>query len=175
MTRHLGHWARIWGLGREHIFGVYVVTFDTWHLAILFYLVQGIMFPSQGKVLSPGNEGSMAVIAYVSIFLQFCFICVHMQISGLLFPLFYWFNSMYKPNARVSVCTVRRPACWKELLSFNAGPQTPLEALTVDYLGWSHCTWELVIASDQALCEGAIFYYFFWEIVQDRARSCRTW
>ena len=35
--------------------------------------------------------------------------------------------------------------------------------------------WELVIARDQGLCEGAIFYYFLSEIVQDRARSCRTW
>ena len=43
------------------------MTFDTWYLAILFDLVQGIMLASQGKVLSPGNEGSMAVIVYVSI------------------------------------------------------------------------------------------------------------
>ena len=40
--------------------GVCVVTFGTWHLAILFDLVQGIMLASQGKVLSPKNEGSMA-------------------------------------------------------------------------------------------------------------------
>ena len=33
----------------------------------------------------------------------------------------------------------------------------------------------LAIARDQDLCEGAIFFYFLWEIVQDRARSCRTW
>ena len=37
------------------------------------------------------------------------------------------------------------------------------------------CTWELGIARDQQLCEGAIFFYFLLEIVQDRARSCRTW
>ena len=78
----------------------------------------------------------MAVIAYVSIFPQSCLICVHMPISGL-FPIFYWCNSMYMPNARVSVCTVRQLACWKELLSVSAGPQTPLEALSVDYLDWS--------------------------------------
>ena len=83
--RHLPYWASIQRLRSEHIFGVCVVTFDTWHLAILFDLVQGIMLASQAKVLSPGNEGSMAVIAYVSIFPQFCFICVHMPISGLLF------------------------------------------------------------------------------------------
>ena len=115
----------------------------------------------------------MVVIVYVSIFPQFCLICVHMPISGL-FPLFYWCNSMYMPNARVSVCTVRRPVCWKELLSVNAGPQTPLEALSVVSLDWSYCTWELVIARDQDLCEGAIFYNFVSEIVQDRARSCKT-
>ena len=107
MTRNLPLWARIQRLGREHIFEICVVTFDTWHLAILFDWVQGIMLASQGKVLSPGNEGSMAVIVYLSIFLQLCFICVHMPISGL--PL--WFNSMYMPNALVSACTVRRPAC----------------------------------------------------------------
>ena len=33
----------------------------------------------------------------------------------------------------------------------------------------------LVIARDQDLCEGAILFYFLWQIVQDRARSCRTW
>ena len=83
MTRHPPYWARIERLGSEHIFGVYVVTFDTWHSAILFDWVQGIMLASQGKVLSPGNEGSKAVIVYVSIFPQLCFICVHMPISGL--------------------------------------------------------------------------------------------
>ena len=66
-------------------FGVGVVTFDTWRLAILFDLVQGIMLASQGKVLDPGNEGSMAVIVYVPIFPQFCLNGVHMPISGLLY------------------------------------------------------------------------------------------
>ena len=110
MTRHHSFLARIWRLESEHISGVCVVTFDTMHLAIFLDLVQGIMLASQGKVLSQGNEWSMAVIVYVSIFPQFCLICVHKPISGLLFPLFYWCNSMYMPNARVSVCTVRRPA-----------------------------------------------------------------
>ena len=41
------------------------------------------MLVSQEKVFSPGNEGSMAVIVYVSIFPQLCFICVHTPISGL--------------------------------------------------------------------------------------------
>ena len=83
MTCHLPYWARIQRPGREHIFGICVVTFDTWHLAISFDLVQGNMLVSQGKVLSPGNEGFRAVIVYVSIFPQLCFICVHMPISGL--------------------------------------------------------------------------------------------
>ena len=83
MTRHLSYWARIYRLGSEHIFGVCVVTFDTWHLAILFDWAQGIMLVSKGKVWSPENEGSMAVIVYVSILPQLCLICVHMPISGL--------------------------------------------------------------------------------------------
>ena len=101
MTRHLPYWARIYRLGSEHIFGVYVATFDTWHLAILFDWVQGIMLVSQGKVLSPGNEGSMAVIVYVSIFLQLCFTCVHMPISGLSSLVQF----LYMP------ATVGRPVC----------------------------------------------------------------
>ena len=114
MTHHLPYWARIQRLGREHIFGVYVVTFDTWHLAILFDLVQGIMLARQGKVLSPGNDGSMAVIVYVSIFPQPGLICVHMPISGLLF----WCNSCTCPTP-VSLCaprddqrTERKPTVW---------------------------------------------------------------
>ena len=83
MTRHLPHWARIYRLGSEHIFGVYVGTFDTWHSALSFDLVQGNMLVSQGKVRSPGNEGFMAVNVYVYLYPQLCFICVHMPISGL--------------------------------------------------------------------------------------------
>ena len=41
------------------------------------------MLVSQGKVLSPGNEGSMAESVYVYLFPQLCSICVHMPISGL--------------------------------------------------------------------------------------------
>ena len=101
MTRHLPYSARIYRLGREHIFGVYVVTFDTWHSAILFDWVQGIMLVSQGKVLSPGNKGSMAVIVYVYLLPQLCFICVHMPISGLSSLVQF----LYMP------ATVRRPVC----------------------------------------------------------------
>ena len=101
MARHLPYWARIYRLGSEHIFRVYAVTFDTWHLAILFDWVQGIMLARQGKVLSPGNEGSMAVIVYVPIFPQLCFICVHMPISGLSSLVQF----LYMP------ATVRQPVC----------------------------------------------------------------
>ena len=101
MTRHLPYWARIYRLGREHIFGVCVVTFDSWHLAILLDWVQGIMLVSQGKVLSPGNEGSMAVILYISVFTQLCLICVHMPISGLSSLVQF----LYMP------ATVGRPVC----------------------------------------------------------------
>ena len=59
------------------------MTFDMWYLTISFDLVQGNMLVSQGKVLSPGNEGFMAVNVYVYLFPQLCFICVHMPISGL--------------------------------------------------------------------------------------------
>ena len=83
MTRHLPFWARTYRLGDEHIFGVCVVTFDTWLLAILFDCVQGTMLVSQGKVLSPGNEGLMAECVYVYHFPKLRFICVHMPISGL--------------------------------------------------------------------------------------------
>ena len=59
------------------------------------------MLVSQGKVLSPGNEGSMAVIVYVSIFAQLCFFCVHMLISGLSSLVQF----LYMP------ATVRQPVC----------------------------------------------------------------
>ena len=77
------------------------MTFDTWHLDILLDWVQGIMLVSQGKVLSPENEGSMAVSVCVSIFPQLCFICVHMPISGLSSLVQF----LYMP------ATVGRPVC----------------------------------------------------------------
>ena len=45
------HWARIWRLGSEHIFGVCVMTFDIWHSAISFDLVQGNMLVSHREGL----------------------------------------------------------------------------------------------------------------------------
>ena len=101
MTRHLPYRARIYRLGSEPIFEVYVVPFDTWRLATSFDLVQGNMLVSQGKVLSPGNEGFMAVNVYVYLFPQPCFICVHMPISGLSSLVQF----LYMP------ATVGRPVC----------------------------------------------------------------
>ena len=101
MTRQPPYWARIYRIGDEHTFWVSVVTFDTWHLAILFDWVQGIMLVRQGKVLSPGNEGSMAVIVYVSMLPQLCLMCVHMSISGLSSLVQF----LYMP------ATVGRPVC----------------------------------------------------------------
>ena len=101
MTRHLHYWTRTYRLGSEHIFRVCVVTFDTRHLAILLDWVQDIMLVSQGKVLSPGNEGSMAESVYVYLFPQLCFICVHMPISGLSSLVQF----LYMP------ATVGRPVC----------------------------------------------------------------
>ena len=101
MTRHVPHWARIYRLGGELIFGVYLAICDTWHSTISFDLVQGNMLVSQGKVLGPGNEGFMAVNVYVYLFPQLCFICVHMPIAGLS-PLVQF---LYMP------ATVRRPVC----------------------------------------------------------------
>ena len=77
------------------------MTCDTWHSAISFDLVQGIMLVSQEKVLSPGNEGSMAVTMYVYLFPQLCLICVHMPISGLSSLVHF----LYMP------ATVGRPVC----------------------------------------------------------------
>ena len=101
MTRHLPHWARIYRPGSEHICGVCVVNCDIWHSAISFDLVQGNMLVSQGKVLSPGNEGFMAVNGHVYLFPQLCFICVHMPIAGLSSLVQF----LYMP------ATVRRPVC----------------------------------------------------------------
>ena len=101
MTRHLPHWARIYRLGSEHIFGVYVVTCDTCNLVMHLDLVRGITVVSQGEVLSPRNEGYMAVIVYVTILPHICSYCVHLPISGLSSLVQF----LYMP------ATVRRPVC----------------------------------------------------------------
>ena len=96
------YWARIQKLGSEHIFGVCVVTFDTWYLAILFDLVHSIMLASQGKVLSPGNEGYMAVIVYVSIFPQiFLYLCSYANFRVSLLTLVQFYVHAQRPCLRV--------------------------------------------------------------------------
>ena len=59
------------------------------------------MLVSQGKVLSPGNEGFMAVKVYVYHFPHLSIICVHMLISGLSSLVQF----LYMP------ATVGRPVC----------------------------------------------------------------
>ena len=77
------------------------MTCDTCNLAMHLDLVQGITVVSQGEVLSPRNEGYMAVNVYVYLFPQVCFICVHMPISGLLSLVQF----LYMP------ATGRQPVC----------------------------------------------------------------
>ena len=59
------------------------------------------MVVSQGKGLTPGNEGLMVVNLSVYLLPQFCFICVHMLISGLSSLVQF----LYMP------ATVGRPVC----------------------------------------------------------------
>ena len=97
---------------------------------------------SQGKVLSPGNEGSMAVNVYGSIFPHLCFICVHMPISGLS-SLVQFF---YMP------ATVGRPVC-------------STEARSVDWI----VDWVIAVFVGSGCCSGLkedfIFYIFgFWTL-----------
>ena len=66
------------------------------------------MLVSQGKVLSPGNEGSMAESVYVYLFPQLCFICVHMPISGLSSLV----NSCTCSPPWDDRCAERKPAVW---------------------------------------------------------------
>ena len=129
-----------------HIFGVCVVTFDTWHLAILFDLVQGIMLASQGKVLSPGNEGSMAVIMCVSIFPQLCLICVHMPISGLFLSLLILVQ-FYVHAQRPCLCVHCETTgalkgvveCQRGTSNTLGSPQCGLCGLDLLYLGVGYC------------------------------------
>ena len=127
-------------------FGVCVVTFDTWHLAILFDWVQGIMLASQGKVLSPGNEWSMAVIVYVSIFPQLCLICVHMPISVLLFSIILLVQ-FYVHAQRPCLCVHREMTgvlkgvvqCQRGTSNTLGSPQCGLFGLELLYLGVGYC------------------------------------
>ena len=145
MTRQPPYWSRIERLGSEDIFGVCVVTFDTWHLAILFHWVQGIMLASQGKVLSPGNEGSMAVIVYVSIFPQLCSNCVHMPISGLssLLILVQFYVHAQRPCLclhRETTSVLKGPVeCQRGTSNTLGSPQCGFFGLELLYLGVGYC------------------------------------
>ena len=78
------------------------MTFDTWHLVILFDLVQGIMLVSQGKVLSPGNDGSMVVIVFVYIFPQFLLdLCSYANFRASLLLLVQFYVHAQRPCLRV--------------------------------------------------------------------------
>ena len=77
------------------------MTCDTCNLAMHLDLVQGITVVSQGEVLSPRNEGFMAVMVYVTILPHICSYCAHMPISGLSSLVQF----LYMP------ATVGRPLC----------------------------------------------------------------
>ena len=114
------------------------MTFDTWHLAIFFDLVQGIMLASQAKVLSPGNERSMAVIVYVIIFPQFC------QFQGFFFILLVQFYvHTQRPCLRVHRQTtgVLRGVveCQRGNSNTLGSPQCGLFGFEQLYLGAGYC------------------------------------
>ena len=77
------------------------MTCDTCNLAMHLDLVQGITVVSQGEVLSPRNEGYMAVMVYATILPHICYYCAHMPISGLSSLVQF----LYMP------ATVGRPVC----------------------------------------------------------------
>ena len=77
------------------------MTCDKCNLAMQLDLVQGITVVSQGGVLSPRNEGYMAVIVYVTILPHIYSYCGHMSISGLSSLV----QLLYIP------ATERRPVC----------------------------------------------------------------
>ena len=103
------------------------------------------MLACQGKVLSPGNEGSTALIVYVSIFPQFCLICVHMPISGLCFfiLLVQFYVHAQRPCLRVHRETT---GVLKEVVECQRGtsntlgsPQCGLFGFELLYLGVAYC------------------------------------
>ena len=157
------------------------MTFGTWHLAILFDLVQGIMLASQGKVPSPGNEGSMAVIVYVSIFPQFCLICVHMRISIILFVQFY--VHAQRPCLRVHRETT---GVLKEAVECQRGTSHTIGSPQCGLSGFGYCTWDWLLQGIKICVKEPYFAIFcgkLCRIGQDHAepgekqehRSDRKW
>ena len=117
----------------------------------------------------------MAVVVYVSIFPQSCLICVHMPISGLSFSiilLVQFYVHAQRPCLRVHRETT---GVLKGVVECQRWTSNTLGSPQCRFFGLELLYFELVIARDQVLCEGAIFYFFLWEIVQDKPRSCRTW
>ena len=141
MTRHLPYWARVSRLGSEHIFGVCVVTFDTWHLAIFFDLVQGIMLASQGKVLTPGNERSLAVIVYVPIFPQLCSYANFRAFSIILLVQFYVHAQRPCLYVHRETTSVLKGVvdCQRGTSNALGSPQCGLFGLELLYLGVGYC------------------------------------
>ena len=142
MTRHLPYWARMWRLGSEHIFGVCVVTFDTWHLAILFDWVQGIMLASQGKVLSPGNEGSMAVIVFFPpILLDLCSYANFRAFSIILLVQFdvHAQRPCFRVHRETTGMLKGVVECQRGTSNILGSPQCGLFGLELLYLGIGYC------------------------------------
>ena len=120
------------------------MTFGTRHLVILFDLVQSNMLVSQGKVLSPGNEGSMAVTVYVyhlaSILLDLCSYA-NFRASLLILVQFY-------VHAQRSCLRVHRETtgvlkgvveCQRETSNIFGSPQCGLFGFDLLYLGVGYC------------------------------------
>ena len=116
----------------------------------------------------------MAVIVYVPSFPNLVDMCsyANFRASFSFILLVQFYVHAQRPCLRVHRETT---GVLKGVVECQRGTSNALGSLKCgEYLDWSYCTLELVIARDQDWCEGAIFYYFLWEIVQDRARSCRT-
>ena len=103
------------------------------------------MLASQGKVLSPKNEGSLAVTVYVSIFPQSCLICVHMPTSGLFF--FILLVQFYVHAQRLCLRVHRETTgvlkgvveCQRGNSNTLGSPQCGLFGLELLYLGVDFC------------------------------------
>ena len=103
------------------------------------------MLVSQGKVPSPGNERSMAVIVYFSIFPQSCLLCVHMPTSGLFFfiLLVQFYVHAQRPCLRVHRETTGVlkgvVECQRGTSNTLGSPQCGLFGLELLYLGVDSC------------------------------------
>ena len=102
------------------------------------------MLASQGKVLSPGNEGSMAVIVYVSIFSPILFdLCSYANFRASLLILVKLYVHVQRPCLRVHRETT---GVWKGVVECQRGtsntlgsPQCGLFGFELLYLGVGYC------------------------------------